>query len=71
MDDLLQKIVAISVGLLVAAVLLPVALIEIGEVSLPAGMETVETVLVVLLPVLAVIGIALYFVPRVRGGGMM
>ena len=70
MEDILSKIVAISVGLLVAAVLLPVALVELGEATIPEDMETVGTVLTVLLPVLAVIAIALYFVPRMGAGRM-
>ena len=60
-NGLLTKVVAISVGLFIAAILLPVALNEIANASMPNVDDSVVTIITVLLPVLAVIGIALYF----------
>lgn len=48
-------------GLLVAAILLPMALTELAGASLDTVDPAVATVVTVLLPVLAVIGIAYAF----------
>jgi len=60
-NSLLGKVVAISVALFVSAILLPVALETMGNASFGNADSTVVTIATILLPVLAVIGIALYF----------
>jgi hypothetical protein len=60
-NALLQKVIAISIGLFVAAVMLPVALVTLGNATWTGVDPTVVTIVTILLPVLAVIGIALYF----------
>ena len=57
------KIIGICVGLLVAAVVLPLALVTIADVNVTTWGAT-GTVFSILLPILAAIGIALYFLPR-------
>lgn len=64
MSDLLDKVVAISVGLLVAAILMPIALTTLADANTTGVNESVVIILTVLLPVLAVIGIAMYFLRR-------
>jgi len=61
MSALLDKVVAISVGLLVAAILMPVALVTMANATFTGVDNTVVIVMTILLPVLAAIGIALYF----------
>jgi len=63
----LQKIIGISVGLLVAAILIPIAMTQILEAENIADWGAVGVVFQVLMPVLAIIAIALYFVPKYRG----
>lgn len=59
------KIVGIAIGLFVAAIIMPLALNQIANATLAAGVNSsVETVFTVLLPVLAIVALALYFVPR-------
>jgi hypothetical protein len=60
--DFVNKVVGISVGLLVAALLMPVALDAISNSTLTNVDPAVVTVFQVLLPVLAVIGIAIYMI---------
>ena len=59
-----------GVGILMIAVLVPMALIQLAGKQAnmtAAGVDsTVIVVLVVLLPVLAIIGLAIYFIPRMR-----
>lgn len=57
----LHKIVGVAVGLLVAALLMPVALNSIANATLTNVDAAVITIFQVLLPVLAVIAIAIYF----------
>lgn len=68
MMGLVSKIVGIAIGLFVAAVIMPVALYQIAqsEANLTAGGTdtTVIMVFTVLLPILAVVGLAMYFLPR-------
>jgi hypothetical protein len=64
-NSLLHKVVAISIGLFVAAIMLPMALLQLANTTWTATNGDVNpavvTVITVLLPVLAVIGIAIYF----------
>ena len=67
---MLSKIIEIGVGLLMVAVLIPVALTTLSSSSTnmtAAGVDPVVlTVLLVLVPVLAIIGLAVYFIPRMK-----
>ena len=60
-NGLLGKVVAISIGLFVAAIILPIALVTMANATLTDVDATIVTMVQILLPVLAVIGIALYF----------
>jgi len=60
-NAILGKVVAISIGLFVAAILLPSALNTIANASMENVDPAVVTIVQVLLPVLGVIAIALYF----------
>jgi hypothetical protein len=60
-SDVGDKVIGVSMGLLVAAILLPMALTELAGASLTSVDPAVATVVTVLLPVLAVIGIAYAF----------
>jgi len=60
-ESLVAKIVGISIGLFVAAIILPVAIVTMANTTWYTTNTAVKTMVTVLLPVLAVIGIALYF----------
>lgn len=60
--DVMNKVIGVSVGLLVAALLLPMALNEIGNTTTTTWEPAVGTIFTVLLPILAVIGVAIYFI---------
>ena len=64
-SPLVEKVVGISIGLFVAAIMLPLALsqIALSEANMTdSGVSPVViTMILILLPVLAVIGIVLYF----------
>ncbi len=60
-SELLNKIVAISIGLFVAAIMLPLALIQMANTTWYTVDPAIVTVVTILLPVLGVIAIALYF----------
>jgi len=64
MDNLMSKVIGIAVALLLVAVLVPVALTTLASANVTGVDDTVVTVLTILLPILAVIGIAMYFIPR-------
>ncbi len=65
---LVEKVVGISIGIFVAAIILPLALVTMANATWTGTRgsvdPTVKTVATILLPVLAVIGIALYFLYR-------
>lgn len=61
--SVINKVIGIGVGLLVAAIVVPVALVAIADVNVTTW-GTVGTVFSVLLPILAVIALALYFLPK-------
>jgi hypothetical protein len=65
MNPLLEKVVAISIGLFVAAIMLPIALVTMANATWTGDNGSVDPTVIlivtVLLPVLGVIGIALYF----------
>lgn len=58
---LLGKVVAVSIGLFVAAIILPTALVSIAGANTSGVDPSVVTILQVLLPVLATIAIAMAF----------
>lgn len=61
MNELVGKIVAIAIGLYVAALLVPMALVQIAGANVTGVDPAIVTILQVLMPTLAVIGIALWF----------
>ena len=61
---LMDKIVGVGVGLLVIAIILPIAIGQIADTDVTTWDPSVATVFTVLLPVLAVIGLVLYFMPK-------
>lgn len=61
---MVSKIVGIAIGLFVAAIIMPLALTELADATLTNVSPAVTTVFTVLLPVLAIVGLAMYFVPR-------
>jgi hypothetical protein len=67
-NSVLGKIIEIAVGLLLVATLIPVALTTMagssGAMTNASVDPVVMTVLLVLLPILAIIGLALYFIPK-------
>ncbi|MEM2498323.1 MAG: hypothetical protein QXR81_08110 [Candidatus Nezhaarchaeales archaeon] len=63
----LKSIVGIAIGLFVAAILLPVALTEVYNWSPGAGVpQAVTTVFQTLMPVMAVLAIALIFIGKLK-----
>ena len=60
----MSKVIGIAVALLLVAVLVPVALTTLANANVTGVDDTVVTVLTILLPILAIIGIAMYFIPR-------
>lgn len=63
---LLNKVIAVSVGLLVLALIFPIALNTLANATMTNVDPTVVTVVTVLVPILAAIGMALYFLPRMN-----
>jgi len=61
MENIMKVIVAISVGLLLLAILFPIALNQIAIMNTTGVDPVVVTVVTLLVPVLAAIGVALYF----------
>lgn len=64
MESLMGKIIAVAVGLLLVAVLVPVGLTTLAGANVSGVDPTVVVVLTILLPILAIISIALYFIPH-------
>lgn len=62
--DIMNKIIGVALGLFIAAIIMPVALQTLANANVTDVDATVVTVLQVLLPILAVVGIALYFLPK-------
>jgi len=67
-SPLVEKVVGISIALFVAAIMLPLALVTMANATWSGNNGSVDpvivTVVTILLPVLGVIGIALYFLYR-------
>ncbi len=64
--ELLNKVIAVSVGLLVLALIFPIALNTLANATMTNVDTTVVTVVTILVPILAAIGMALYFLPRMN-----
>ena len=62
--NILAKVIEIGVALLLVAILIPIGLTTLASAVLTGVDPVVVTVLTVLLPILAIIGIAMYFIPR-------
>lgn len=65
--NLVETVILVVIGFFVAAILVPPALTQIYSASTSGWNSAVVTVFQILLPILAVIGIALYFLPKIRG----
>jgi len=61
---MVQKIVGIAVALLVLAIVFPIALTELGDADIPAEIDQLEPLLLVLVPLLAVIAVVMYLFPK-------
>lgn len=60
-----SKIIGIVVSLLFLGLLLPIGLEALLDMTLPSGVDaSVETILLVVLPILVVLGLALAFIPK-------
>lgn len=64
-SNIVNKVVGVAVGLLMIALLVPLALSELAtqETALTTLDPVVKTVLFVLTPILAILSLALYFLP--------
>ena len=61
---MVQKIVGVAVALLVLAIVFPIALTELGDAEIPAEIDQLEPLLLVLVPLLAVIAVVMYLFPK-------
>ena len=64
MSRLLNGVIGAGVGLLVAAIILPIALNTMANATMTNVDATVIVVVTVLMPILAAVGIALRFLPE-------
>ncbi len=64
MADFTGKIVGIAVGILVAAIMLPLAFSQLADATWGNTSSSVVLMATVLLPILAVVAIAMYFYSR-------
>jgi len=60
----LKTIVAAAVGFLLVAILTPIGMTELVGANTTGWETAVKTVFSLLLPILYVVGVALYFMPR-------
>jgi hypothetical protein len=60
-NEIANKVIGVAVGLIVAASLVPMALVMLANATLTGVDPAVSTILTVLLPILAVVGIAMWF----------
>jgi hypothetical protein len=68
MSNIVNKVVGVAVGLLMIALLVPLALSELAkqEAELTTLDPVVKTVLFILTPILAILSLAIYFLPGRR-----
>jgi hypothetical protein len=64
---MINKIVGVAVGLLVAAAIVPISMTTLLAANHTGVNAAVWTVFSILMPILAIIGLALYLMPRVGG----
>ena len=62
--NLMEKVIAIGMSLIMIGVLIPVGLQLIANANMTGVDEAVATVFTVLVPILAVVAIIMYFVRR-------
>lgn len=62
---MLKPIVELSVGLLAAGAMIPVGLQFIAAANLTGVNETVAQVFTVVVPILAMIGLVIHFIPQI------
>ena len=65
MSNLLNGVIGAGVGLLVAAIILPIALTTMADANMTSVDATVVTVVTILMPILCSVGIALRFLPQI------
>lgn len=63
-----STIIEMSISFLLAVILLPMAMAQIVTTSTTGWNSAVVTIFQLLMPILAIIGIALYFIPKVGKG---
>ncbi|NIO36645.1 hypothetical protein GTO27_02970 [Candidatus Bathyarchaeota archaeon] len=59
-----STIVMLAVGFLLVAILTPIGMTEVIGANTTGWAASVKTIFTVLLPILYIIGIALYYIPR-------
>lgn len=64
MSRLLNGVIGAGVGLLIAAIVLPIALTTMADANMTGVDATVVTVVTILMPILCAIGVALRFLPE-------
>lgn len=57
-------IVMLAVGFLLVAILTPIGMTEIVGANVTGWATSVKTIFTVLLPILYIIGVALYYIPQ-------
>lgn len=62
--NLMEKVIAVGMSLVMIGVLIPVGLQLIANSNMTGVDESVATVFTVLLPILAIVAIVMYFVRR-------
>jgi H+/gluconate symporter-like permease len=62
-NGIIKFVVAIAIGLFVAAVIVPPALQQIATSNMTGVSTSVTTIFTILLPILAVVAIAIAFLP--------
>jgi hypothetical protein len=63
MSRLLNGVIGAGVGLLVAAIVLPIALTTMADANMTGVDATVTIVVTILMPILCAIGVSLRFLP--------
>jgi len=63
-EGMTGKIVGIAIGLFVAAVIMPAALVAIANATLTGVDASVVTIFQILLPIIAVVGLIMLFLRR-------
>ena len=63
MSRLLNGVIGAGVGLLVAAIILPIALTTMADANMTGVDATVGIVVTILMPILCTVGVALRFLP--------